>query len=336
MENKDPHPQPISRKRFLGLAATAMTACAGAGYVHYEDTALLEAHYRVELSRLLPEHDGFTICQLSDIHNSYHFAPDGSNDLVDLVKLHAPDLIAITGDLIDKRRPHPQEAFRLVKALSAFAPVYFVTGNHERHPNAQGVSNFDLYAHDIAAAGARIIDDKLATIDALPEVCLAGIRDPFDVQAYLRLQSEKGVSAAKGDRRVDGGAYGKGGQRDWYKTLEELSVSGHEKAPHVLLLSHRPERFGAYVKCGFDLVLCGHTHAGQIRLPFIGALFAPNQGWFPRFVNGMYQAQTPHRTYGTTTRMIVSRGIGTSVVPIRTFNRPDVVFISLCKTTGSR
>ena len=90
---------------------------------------------------------------------------------------------------------------------------------------------------------------------------------------------------------------------------------------YTILLSHRPELFESYVHCNIDLVLSGHAHGGQFRLPFIGGLIAPNQGLFPQYDAGLY-------TSGST-NMIVSRGLGNSIIPIRFNNRPEVVVIEL-------
>ena len=90
---------------------------------------------------------------------------------------------------------------------------------------------------------------------------------------------------------------------------------------YTLLLSHRPELFDVYSGCGVDLVLAGHAHGGQFRLPLVGGLIAPNQGLFPRYDAGLY-------TSGSTS-MVVSRGLGNSVIPLRFNNRPEVVLVEL-------
>jgi predicted MPP superfamily phosphohydrolase len=88
-----------------------------------------------------------------------------------------------------------------------------------------------------------------------------------------------------------------------------------------VLLSHRPELFDTYLTAGMDLVLSGHAHGGQFRLPIIGGLVAPNQGMFPKYDAGLYTARN--------TNMIVSRGIGNSIVPFRFNNRPEIILIQL-------
>ena len=92
---------------------------------------------------------------------------------------------------------------------------------------------------------------------------------------------------------------------------------------YTVLLSHRPELLETYAQCGVDLVLSGHVHGGQVRIPFVGGLVAPNQGLFPKYDAGMFIKEN--------TTMIVSRGIGNSIIPIRVNNRPEVILIELSK-----
>ena len=89
----------------------------------------------------------------------------------------------------------------------------------------------------------------------------------------------------------------------------------------TILLSHRPEYFSQYVSADFDLVFSGHAHGGQFRLPFIGGLVAPNQGLFPKYDAGLFKESN--------TNMIVSRGIGNSIIPLRFNNRPEIVLVEL-------
>lgn len=114
----------------------------------------------------------------------------------------------------------------------------------------------------------------------------------------------------------------------WSNTALELNyyIVQSDKLPKAfdgfcILISHRPEFFNEYVATGVDLVLSGHTHGGQFRIPFVGGLVAPHQGFFPKYDVGMYTENN--------TSMIVSRGIGNSIIPIRFNNRPEVIVIKL-------
>ncbi len=94
-----------------------------------------------------------------------------------------------------------------------------------------------------------------------------------------------------------------------------------DESRYTILLSHRPELFETYLDSGIDLVFSGHAHGGQFRLPFIGGLVAPNQGLFPKYDSGLY-------TDGGTS-MVVSRGIGNSIIPFRFHNCPEIVLVEL-------
>ena len=106
----------------------------------------------------------------------------------------------------------------------------------------------------------------------------------------------------------------------------KLNTLMEQETAYAILLSHRPELFETYAACGVDLVLSGHAHGGQFRLPFIGGLIAPNQGLFPKYDAGLF-------TDGNT-NMIVSRGIGNSIIPIRFNNRPEIVLLELRAANG--
>ena len=101
------------------------------------------------------------------------------------------------------------------------------------------------------------------------------------------------------------------------QTLIELV----DEATYTVLLAHRPELIDIYVESTVDLVLCGHAHGGQFRIPFIGGVYAPGQGLFPKYDSGLYEVGE--------TQMVVSRGIGNSIIPLRVNNRPEVVLVEL-------
>ena len=96
----------------------------------------------------------------------------------------------------------------------------------------------------------------------------------------------------------------------------------NESDGYTILLSHRPELFDLYVETEMDLVFSGHAHGGQFRLPFVGGLVAPNQGFFPKYDAGLFSEGS--------TNMIVSRGVGNSIIPIRFNNRPEIIVATLC------
>lgn len=238
----------------------------------------------------LPDNfDGYRIALVSDFHD----AEIGENNsvLIDLLKQASPDIIAITGDLIDANRPDVEKSLNFAEQMAAIAPCYFVAGNHE------GLIDDSVYERlkaGLESAGVIILDNEEMIIERSGEkISLIGITDP--------MASDNGVGiATKPDK------------------IRELS-----SCEFTVLLSHRPDFFENYTEAGVDLALCGHVHGGQFRLPFIGGLYGPNQGLLPEYDSGLY-------TKGSS-NMIVSRGIGNSGFPLRFNNRPEIVLVELKK-----
>lgn len=331
--DKDASPL-LSRRAFIKLAVAGGIVASGAGYVAAENNLLRETSYTFSFPQLSDDHDGLMLCHLSDIHNAYHFGSDADAPLIRMISAKQPQAIVITGDLMDKRDPNIQGAQQFIRTLTQIAPVYYVTGNHEKHPYKRDYSLIDLYKDDLIAAGITYLDNQVTEFPGVPEIALVGIEDPFNVSAFKQVQREHPhQDPLRVDKTVDGGYYGMTPDTAWYDLLNNLCATARKQAPHTILLSHRPERFHAYVHEGVDLALTGHTHAGQVRAPFVGALFAPNQGFFPQYDYGVFQEVSPK--YQKPCSMVISAGIGSSIIPLRTCNRPEVVFISLCKTKES-
>ncbi|MBO7318744.1 MAG: metallophosphoesterase, partial [Clostridia bacterium] len=179
------------------------------------------------------------------------------------------------------------------KEIKKIAPCYYVTGNHE----ARVGSEYAVLKDGMIREGVVILENDVLTVgceNAYIEVI--GLEDPtFSVSGSTETEAE--VVADK---------------------LRKLT--GSEK-DFTLLLSHKPEFFDIYVENGIDLVLSGHTHGGQFIIPFIGGLIAPGQGFFPEFDSGFFEKEG--------TKMIVSRGLGNSIIPLRVNNRPEVILIEL-------
>ena len=203
-----------------------------------------------------------------------------------------PDMIAITGDLIDSRNTDIEVALQFIREAVKIAPCYYVTGNHEARVNEYG----ELKA-GMEVAGVTVLEDVRTEIGMEGEtITLIGVNDPSYQTDYLFGDSETVMNAK----------------------LDELQT---ENDGFTILLSHRPELFDTYADYDIDLILSGHAHGGQFRLPFIGGLVAPNQGLFPEYDAGIYTEDN--------TNMLVSRGVGNSILPFRINNRPEVILIEL-------
>ena len=227
---------------------------------------------------------GFKIVQISDLHNA-EFGTDNQK-LIDILKSEAPDAIVITGDLIDARRTNTEIAESFARRCMEIADCYYVPGNHE----ARLGGTYDAFESALIADGVNVLRNGSVRIrKEMDAIRIVGVDDPAFAKASDEITN---LDAA----------------------LEALSSDDF-----TILLAHRPELIDEY--SGFDLALCGHAHGGQIRLPGIGGLYAPGQGFFPRYTSGNY-------TVGDT-EMIVSRGIGNSAFPLRVNDRPEVVIVTL-------
>ncbi|MBO5287380.1 MAG: metallophosphoesterase [Clostridia bacterium] len=235
--------------------------------------------------------EGFKIAQISDLHNTQ--IGEDNCKIIEKLKEISPDIIAITGDLIDSRNTSIEIALSLVKQAQEIAPCYYVTGNHEDR-----VEDYPILEQGLKALGVTVLRSESTIIDYNGEkINLIGIDDPMFDLPY--------------------GDSNEGARMMIYEDLKGLIDNNY----YNLVLSHRPEAFEEYTQLKANLVLCGHAHGGQIRLPFLGGVLAPNQGFFPKYEEGRFDS-------GNTT-MIVSRGIGNSLFPFRVNNTPEIVVVTL-------
>ena len=236
------------------------------------------------------EFDDFTIAHISDLHNK-KFGEDQIK-ILNKVKSASPDIIVITGDLIDRRRYDLETAMIFIMGAIDIGPVYYVSGNHEAWSG-----KFSSIKESLIDTGVNIIDNtEIELFKGKSSINILGVSDPdFFTSDYL-----EGTNTTEMTQK-----------------LNQWSTDNDFK----ILLSHRPELFDLYCDNNMDLIFTGHAHGGQFRIPFVGGLIAPDQGLFPQFTSGSY-----HKNSST---MFVSRGLGNSIVPIRIFNRPEIVVVTL-------
>ena len=250
----------------------------------YQNKHLVITTYTYESEKLGADLDGYRIVQISDLHNA-EFGKENKK-LLETIRSCSPDIIVITGDLVDSNHTNVERAVAFVKEAVKIAPVYYVTGNHEYWLDP---SENEQMMQGILAAGAYDLDDEAVCIEkGDSSFMLIGLDDQHLSDETLKnlLQEQK----------------------------NELSI----------VLAHEPQYVQNYANAGADLVLTGHAHGGQIRLPFVGGIVAPDQGFLPEYTSGKYNS--------TDTEMIVSRGLGNSIIPVRLFNYPEVVCVELrCK-----
>lgn len=262
----------------------------------YYNNALVLSEYEIKNSSVPESFCGFKVAQVSDLHNSTH--GKDNEKLLSILKKAEPDIIVLTGDIIDSYHTEVEVSVAFVKEAIKIAPCYYVTGNHE----SRVPEDADYLFREMIESGVYMLNNTCIEIPSPTEngegILLIGIDDPtfFPEATYLG-----------SDVTVD-------------SKLEEILPKKHEEK-FTLLLSHRPELFEVYVENNVDLTLSGHAHGGQFRLPFVGGLYAPHQGVFPKYDSGLYQENG--------CSMLVSRGIGNSIFPFRLFNKPEVILVEL-------
>lgn len=241
------------------------------GFCLYQNYRLTTSTYDVDLGLS----DDVKIVQVSDLHNQFF----GINQSVLLKNIEAcdPDIIVVTGDIVDSTHTSYSIAMVFVEGAVKIAPVYYVTGNHEDRLHGD---KLDKFYSDMRDLGVIFLDDTYVDMGSY---CLAGIADSslesFD--AYPAFTDEK----------------------------------------PVVMLAHEPDYVSLYQSLGADLVLTGHVHGGQIIIPGKGGLLSPDFTFFPELYEGMH-------SYGSMT-LIVSRGLGNSVAPVRINNFPELVVINV-------
>ncbi len=259
-------------------------------WIFWGNTALELNVYTVNSAEIPEEFYGFRIAHVSDLHNAE--IGEDNQRLISVIYEAEPDIIAITGDLIDSRNTDIETALRFAEKAVKIAPCYYVTGNHEAR-----ATEYAELKNGLTDLGVIVLDNKRVELEREGKsITLIGADDPSLKADYL-FDDEKSVVKAQ---------------------LQNLFS---ENDGYTVLLSHRPELFDIYSESGADLILSGHAHGGQIRLPFIGGVFAPHQGFLPEYDGGLYTQDTVN--------MIVSRGVGNSLFPLRINNRPEVVLIGL-------
>lgn len=277
----------MKRSRIRKTALFAALVAVLAALAFRGNTALELNTYTVSSPSLPEALHGFRIAQVSDLHNA-QMGKDNER-LLALLRDAQPDIIAITGDLVDSRRTDVDVALDFTAQAVTIAPCYYVPGNHESR-----IPEYETLKEGLAALGVTVLEDSTALLElAGASISLLGVKDPsFD--------------AAPGNDAA---------------TMTAKLQGLRDESRFTLLLSHRPELMEVYAEAGMDCVLTGHAHGGQIRLPFLGGILAPNQGFFPAYDSGLYTQDG--------TAMLVSRGIGNSLFPLRINNRPEVLLVIL-------
>lgn len=247
----------------------------------------------IHLDDLPKEFDGYKIVQLSDLHNQ-EFGYENER-LIERINQIQPDIIVMTGDMLTNTREvstNGDVLIKLVESLNQQYPIYYVTGEHEEGLYYEDRNKYQIdgtkedYEEKLSQLGVTVLNDEQVTItrqDATINV--------YGLKEHL-----------SGDIQID----------------KRLGQSNEEEV--TILLSHRPTYFDDYTKWGADLIFCGDTHGGMIRLPVIGGILSA-EGFFPEYDGGLFRKEN--------SVMVVSRGLGNNPIPLRINNRPEIVEVIL-------
>ena len=281
-------------ERKTGITGKTMIAAVSAAavmvYLDSDDSRLSQVFYKISSEKVGSD---IRIAQISDLHS--HMYGECQKEILSSLYRHDPDIVALTGDIFDDRLD-PEAVFSLVDGIKNRFPCFYVTGNHEcKSPDLFRIKKF------FGNEGITVLDGRSRTIAVNgTEIKISGVDDRWI------------------DNRIGAG------------TLEsQLNSVDIQSDCFSVLLSHRPEMAEVYSNSHFDLILAGHAHGGQWRIPgVVNGLFAPNQGFFPKYAGGLYKL-------GEDRKMIVSRGLqkGNKIMP-RICNRPELVYIDIQNITA--
>lgn len=274
-------------KKFIAMVLIIVLALGIA--VLAIDSRLKTVHYEIENPN---SDEPLRIALITDLH-SCTYGGESQSDLIEAVRAQKPDVVLFGGDIFDSHGMPDENAVTALKAIGSEFTGYYISGNHEvRH------EKLDYYKEIVRSCGITVLDGQNTKMAVSALSTTPDIYGFDDVSAYENLSEQ-------------------------LAHIEKTTQNFHFDESFNVLLIHRPEEIEHYAELGFDLVLSGHAHGGQWRIPgILNGLYTPDQGLFPKYAGGLYEV-------GETT-MIVSRGLAkeNNFVP-RIFNRPELVIIDI-------
>lgn len=265
--------------------------------LYIDSNMLVVTNINIKDKKIPQSFNGYKILHLSDLH-SKSFG-DKNINLINRINEVNPDLIVMTGDMVNCNDTNFDNFFNLVKALSTKYKIYYIVGNHEQNMKEENKNTiFDF----LKANGVKILDNEKYVIEQNGEEI-----NLYGSWCNLRYYSAR-ESGEKYDFTLD----------VMNKIMENTEI---EEEKYNILLAHNPNFIDAYVKWGADLTLSGHIHGGMIRIPYLGGVFSPDTVLFPKYSSGLYEVEGGE--------LIVSRGLGRGVRGFRLFNKPEMIVITL-------
>ena len=260
-------------------------------FFNYQNNSITINEIEFKNDNIPDSFKGYKILQLSDLHNK-EFGKEQEKILEKINNIN-PDIIVVTGDLIDSNNTNVDVAMKLINKVINISPIYYISGNHEAWS-----TSYNELKSKLEDSGVIVLEnEKTQLLKGSDTIDIIGLSDTSFISSDL-LEYAGNV-----------------------KTEKLLNTLSENSSNFKILLSHRPELFDIYSNSSVDLVFSGHAHGGQFRLPFIGGLIAPDQGLFPKLTEGIHTSNN--------TTMVISRGLGNSIIPIRLFNRPELVVVTL-------
>ncbi len=285
-----------AKKRKIALSIISVILVCSIGFLLYGNFYVDIQRIDIKSSKLPDSFNNYLIAHISDYHNRSSVLVD--KQIINSLQQEQPDIIVITGDLIDCNETDVQTALEFVDKVREVAPVYFVAGNHEANIASRSFGDFCYLINGLEEMGVTFLRNDFVKIsnDAGDFFNLYGIHDPYFYGGYEQVFQQTEILCDELDMNID-----------------EFNI----------LLAHHPETVTVYKKFKIDVVFSGHAHGGQITL-FGTPVVAPDQKIFPPYTEGLYKTGV--------TKLIVSRGIGYSTFPLRAFCNPHLIYAVL-KTT---
>jgi len=272
-----------------------------AGIFIISNTMLTVSGYDLEYASLPSSFDGFRIVHLSDLHSTRFGA--GNQRLLKAIEKQRPDIIVMTGDMINSTDQEYSIFISLAEQLASKYKVYFVVGNHEQSLKD---NQLQLLYSELTNAGVYVLNNEKMAIEKDDDsINIHGMW--FNLRYYSDQTNQ----------------YIRDNPDDYYFTLDRMKgvMDVHDDNQFSILLTHNPLYFDTYSQWGADLTLCGHIHGGMIRLPFLGGVYSPERTYFPEYDAGLFTSADK--------RMIVSKGLGNGKLGFRFLNCPEIVVITL-------
>lgn len=272
----------------IGLAGVALLSTQ----LYIDNTLIQVSKYEIKSNKLPKEFNKFKIVHLSDFH-SYGFYKDNLK-LLKKIDDEAPNIIVMTGDMVNKYDTDFEKFLNLAEVLSKKYKIYYIMGNHEIRLRKE---DLDFILEKLKKLGIRIlVDEKVTIVRKKEHINIYGINIPLSYYKIINKPTNvdevisKKLSQCKGDE-------------------------------YNILLAHNPLYFEDYSKQNVNLILSGHVHGGMIRMPFVGGVLSPERKFFPKYSSGVYEINSK--------KLLVSRGLGHSRNGIRVFNKREIVSITL-------